>query len=357
MAWWVVFGHAIHLAGAPTWLSQKVTNILVQGDVAVNVFIILSGFVITHLLLTKHERYLPYITRRFFRVFPVYVFCLILALVSIEAYKFAYIELPYAEHASMRLERIMETNANFGWHLAAHLTMLHGVIPNNVMPYAGTSILAPAWSLSLEWQFYLLAPLLVGLMSRRLRSYIVVCMVLAFIYVVAKIFLDQYYQYSEFIAIALPFFVLGISSRLVLNHFNAWTAIGLLLMIFAASFKWKIESLIWLVWCFFMLNECGAFKEKQMQVISFFQRMIGGNSVLSALGTWSYSTYLVHIPVFSVCVHFLVGSQFLNEDPSRLNVQLAVLGAIVLLAPISWLMYKFIEKPGIRLGAKLAARF
>ncbi len=38
------------------------------------------------------------------------------------------------------------------------------MVPENVMPFAGTAFLGPAWSLSLEWQFYLVAPVLIGLL-------------------------------------------------------------------------------------------------------------------------------------------------------------------------------------------------
>lgn len=357
MAWWVVIGHAIHLAGTPEWLNHHISSILTRVDVAVNVFIILSGFVITHLLLTKNEKYPPYITRRFFRIFPVYLFCLLLALLTVESYKFAYIKLPFATQSSMRVERLLETDENFGWHLAAHLTLFHGAIPNTVLPYAGTSILAPAWSLSLEWQFYLIAPLLVGLMSSQIRAFIATCIGSALTYVVARNFLDDYYQYPSFIAIALPFFVLGIISRLILSHFNATTVTTLLFTFLATSLIWQVELLIWLLWCIFIASECGIIHKRGEPSVKLIQRLISSNSVLSALGTWSYSTYLVHIPVFGIFIHLSTGQQLFQLEASRLNVQFILIGAILLLVPISWLMYKYIEKPGIRLGTALAGRF
>ena len=49
---------------------------------AVLMFIIISGFVITHLLIEKREKYAPFITRRFLRLYPAYFFCLIAGIVS-----------------------------------------------------------------------------------------------------------------------------------------------------------------------------------------------------------------------------------------------------------------------------------
>jgi hypothetical protein len=35
----------------------------------------------------------------------------------------------------------------------AHLPMLHGVVPNNILPNAVAAFVAPTWSTSLEWQY------------------------------------------------------------------------------------------------------------------------------------------------------------------------------------------------------------
>ena len=38
--------------------------------------------------------------------------------------------------------------------------MLHGIVPETILPRSSIALLGPAWSISLEWQFYLVAPLL-----------------------------------------------------------------------------------------------------------------------------------------------------------------------------------------------------
>ena len=47
------------------------------GKAAVEGFIVLSGYVITQLILTKRESYRTFITRRFMRLFPVFFVCLL----------------------------------------------------------------------------------------------------------------------------------------------------------------------------------------------------------------------------------------------------------------------------------------
>ena len=50
---------------------------------------------------------------------------------------------------------------DWGLFIAAHLTMTHGLFPDGVLPDVWVGFLGAAWSLSTEWQFYLLA-LLIG---------------------------------------------------------------------------------------------------------------------------------------------------------------------------------------------------
>src|SRR5262249_40932758 len=45
-------------------------------------------------------------------------------------------------------------------HFLVHASMLHSAVPQWLLPNSSAAILIPAWSISLEWQFYLLVPLL-----------------------------------------------------------------------------------------------------------------------------------------------------------------------------------------------------
>ena len=57
LAWWVVLGHALQLSGTAAYLPGKVRMIASHGDWSVMLFMIISGFVIAHLLLAKKEDY------------------------------------------------------------------------------------------------------------------------------------------------------------------------------------------------------------------------------------------------------------------------------------------------------------
>lgn len=360
MAWWVVVGHAIHLAGAPAWMPEKLANLAVRGDSAVNVFIIVSGFVICHLLLTKDECYPQYVTRRFFRLTPVYAVCVAISIASASAYTFAYIDLPFAVEREMRLARIVETDENFLIHLAAHATMLHGAIPTNLLPFAGTTLLAPAWSLSLEWQFYLIAPLLIGLLRKNVGSYVVTAIICTTAYFISKRYVDHLFQYSSMLFLSFPFFLIGISTRLALQHMKKLGAIeafigAVVLLVIIA--RWKLEGAIWAMWCVFLCIESGLIKPASIfgQICAPIMNLVATNSAISSLGKWSYSTYLVHIPVFAIVVY--VAAEIVGYGRSQLAAQLGVLAAMAMLPAISYVLHAFVEQPGISLGSRIASRY
>src|SRR6185369_4221145 len=74
LALWVLLAHAIEL-GPFSHIAGHL-----RPQFAVDIFIILSGFVIFHLL-SQGEDYATFITRRFFRLFPVFAVCFLFALV------------------------------------------------------------------------------------------------------------------------------------------------------------------------------------------------------------------------------------------------------------------------------------
>ncbi|MBC4671612.1 acyltransferase [Klebsiella quasipneumoniae] len=82
MALWVVFGHS--LASLPAFSTRIPPTAL--NSYAVDVFIILSGFVIFFMLDNKKQVYSDYITQRFFRIFPIYIFAFFFKFTNFEFY-------------------------------------------------------------------------------------------------------------------------------------------------------------------------------------------------------------------------------------------------------------------------------
>lgn len=349
MAWWVVAGHAIKMAGPPDWLPRQAAALLLRADVAVNVFIIVSGFVITHLLVKQREPYGGYIWRRFLRIAPVYFFCLALAIATTSWYVEVFIDLPWENQAQIRMERLALTNQHFWAHLFAHLTLLHGLVPANVLEYSVSSFLAPAWSLSLEWQFYLVAPTLVWLMTRRLQIALLTAAGILALSIAARLGVDHLYQYPAMLLLSIQFFMVGIVSRLLLPllpSLKVRPEILLLALLAAVAYAHSLALAIWAVFLVFVLCESGLLAAGS-RLFAAVQYAAGTNPLIRNLGKFSYSTYLVHIPVFAIVAHYYGAWRGLD---TREETRAAIGIAIVVVLAISPLMYRCIEKPFMELG-------
>lgn len=146
----VVFSHIF-------FVNKNLAVKIFSGDLGVHVFFVISGFLITTLLLKERSRQnsislKKFYIRRFLRIFPVaYLFLLV----------------------------VLILNSIFELHITRNAFISSSLYIRN------TSILPSTdwqtghfWSLSVEEQFYLLFPFL---LTRNLRAYIVIVVVLIFI--------------------------------------------------------------------------------------------------------------------------------------------------------------------------------
>ena len=151
LSWIVVVVHVVWLAGYHGIIQGR------AGVYAVDGFIILSGFVITQLLVTKNEPYGIFIFRRFMRLFRPFIVCLAIALL-VRPFTFG--------TAPSELIREASENRYFWWHLGAHASLIHGLVPTAWLPQSQLAFLPPGWSISLEFQLYLVAPLVLWWLGR-----------------------------------------------------------------------------------------------------------------------------------------------------------------------------------------------
>jgi len=75
--------------------------------------------------------------------------------------------------------------------------------------------------------------------------------------------------------------------------------------------------------------------------------------IASRIGSVSYSTYLLHIPIFVVGLKIFITAFHLQRSPTTYAFAMVLLTPIVL--GVSWLAYRFVEKPGIRFGATVSS--
>jgi peptidoglycan/LPS O-acetylase OafA/YrhL len=153
LAIYVMLGHMAPFATMPAWLQRALSH----GGAAVDVFFILSGFVIIRSLERCAWRARPFLAARIVRIFPVFLVVFPTA-VLLDLLPDAFKIMPWVPPGSAAFGIWTQGWPTF-WvqEIALHVVMVHGLVPDWLLPDAWVSFLGAAWSLSTEWQFYVLA--------------------------------------------------------------------------------------------------------------------------------------------------------------------------------------------------------
>ncbi len=353
LAWIVVCSHIILLSGAVGHL-QLLKIFGKMGEWSVSVFIIISGFVITNLILTRKEKYPLYIARRFLRIYPVYLICLILGVVCFLSWGGGTsnsILLVDSRHFSDQANEIAEGRGL--WHILAHLSLFHGAIPNNILRESQYIFLAPAWSLSLEWQFYLIAPLVVaGFLNKKFALWVVLAVGMFFV-VYQKGYFGEFYLPSLIFG-AGPMFLVGIGTRFIIDKIKPLEAypiafvIGVVILGYWSTVLIPVAAWIALV-CYFLLSD-DALKNPDFYTKTI--RLMIDSPLAQAAGSRSYSVYILHWVVINFILH--ISLVILHQTDFWTIFLTTCLGSVGLTLLGSEILYRFVEKPSIALGKKLS---
>jgi peptidoglycan/LPS O-acetylase OafA/YrhL len=360
LAWAVMISHVVQTSDLyAKGLGPMLMN---AGHSAVLVFIIISGFVITHLVTERPEPYGPYLLRRFMRIFPLFAVTCIIGFFTNDLHALALSRVAWAadpgfsDNIAALYAGIAHSNhAFFPAHVLAHLTMLHGMISNALLPLSQYAFNSPAWSLSLEWQFYLLAPFAIMLAHWR-RAMIWAAVAIAVLETAYQFGLLGEFRLPSFLPGAAGYFVVGIASRLAyptiagtVRHPNI--ILALLIVLIPLLGRDAIPILVWaLVLAGLILNSSDADTASFARV---YQRCLGSRAA-TYFGSRSYSVYLCHLSVIAIC-----HSLWLGIFPVA-GRALTFLGVSAMAVPLTIiaaeLLYRGIEQPGIALGSWLARR-
>ena len=351
LAAWVAIGHGLQTAGyvIPT---NPLMRFLLAGGASVDVFIIISGFVITHLIETAREPYGKYIVRRGFRLYPVYLISCVFGFLIADSWSHLSTISPWSNvegwgaYSKNVVDSAQQLHINPFGHIAAHALMLHGVVPNEILPMAARTILPAAWSISLEWQFYLVAPLV--LFGLRSRGGIFWTALLGAMFYVAtsKGYLGQH-DFRSFIGSSIPFFAVGICSRLAFGwvsklECNPLTVATASCAVIIMLGKEVLPLFIWAVFYSYLVWQ-------RDDPISRLFRLLTKARPLLILGEASYSLYLIHRPI-QVVLAVLTISTIGSTQHGMLIMQMV---AVVIAIIVSIGLYFCVEKPFIRLGKHL----
>ncbi len=357
LAWIVVFAHIALYTAADVRVPLLKHTLGFGAHQAVSIFIIISGFVITNLLLERQEGYVAYLTRRFLRIYPLYFVCLCAGICATYLHFIAFAGHPWGAYVPQPDLLAAETRSlagnGFSWNLLAHLSLLHGAIPNGVLGVSEYTFLAPAWSLSLEWQFYLVAPLILVALGHRSGRILVSVAALAGYLAFTRGWLGEFFDPSFLPGAALQF-ATGIATRLVFSRLPRLDAYPAAAVILGLGFIGLSHDLLpfvfWLAFVAWMRTERGS-EDPGMAVERWFDRVFNSKPAIF-LGKRSYSTYLVHAPIINVVVYLCITRLALGMWQTFLCTLLAT-PLLTLLASV--LLYRYVEAPAIAFGKGLFA--
>jgi peptidoglycan/LPS O-acetylase OafA/YrhL len=325
------------------------------GFMAVLVFVIISGFVITHLLLTRNEPYPAYITRRALRIYPVYLVCVGAALLTMPLHSATFTVNPWGAGSpawqQMADEAASLAAHGYGPHLAAHLSLLHGVIPERMLGFAHYMFVGPAWSMSLEWQFYLVAPWILRCLGT-LRSRALLMLAAVAAYVAWRFWGHSDFVSPSFLPAAGPYFALGIATRLIYPRLPTLTSYPFVTVLLACAFALNSQALLpCLVWVAFVAWM--RLSDPADAPSAALDRMLQStldSRVARYLGERSYATYLVHQPILQTLTYLCAVRLALVQGSLFLAV--LVLAPVLILAA-SAILHRLVERPAMELGRRL----
>jgi peptidoglycan/LPS O-acetylase OafA/YrhL len=338
LAVYVMLSHMAPFALLPVWLASALSH----GGAAVDVFFILSGLVIVRSLERFDYRARPFLAARVARIFPVYLAMLALA-VAVQPLPDGFERMPWiAADSPARDIWSQGWPRNWAAEIAAHLTMTHGLLPNGLLPDAWVSFLGAAWSLSTEWQFYMLALLL----GRRAWFVLLGLAVAGMVWAAAT---PEPWHFSRaFLANKAGYFALGMLSAALVGVRNPPRPLagrGRFLFALAAVLAWAwwqggIAKLVPpLVWAACLAAEL---------------RPGWWSAVLRArpaqwFGGLSYSLYLANEPIQKL---FGVGLSALTDGDGRWFTVFWVPGAVGLPLLAAMALRRWIELPALAWGRR-----
>ena len=306
------------------------------GFIGVDIFFVISGYLISTIIFDSLERnsfsYIQFYSRRIKRIFPA------LILVMASCYALGWYVLFPDEYLEL------------GKHIAGGAGFISNIILWKESGYfdtaAETKPLLHLWSLGIEEQYYIFAPLIMAFVWRRRWSFLWVTVIIAVLSFAANIYYMYRYPTSSFYLPLPRFWELmagGILAYINLHkgHLlkaqkNAQSIIGVILIMLGMVLIDRQSAFPgW--WALF--PTLGAFFVISGGAKAWFNHKLLSNKILIWCGLISYPLYLWHWPLLSF-------ARIVEGGTPSFKIRIA---AITLSFVLAWLTYRLVEKP-IRLA-------
>jgi peptidoglycan/LPS O-acetylase OafA/YrhL len=341
--------------GWPVCPPGILSNILGMGWAGVDLFFVLSGFLITGILLDskgKSDYFRRFYLRRVFRIFPIYYTYLIL---------FFHI-VPLVAHATGRLASFSNGRTDEAWFLI--------YLSNWRDAYQQNGHLYHFWSLSIEEQFYIVWPLVIYLIPSRKLPY--VCLALATFSVVFRFLAGHAGVSPVFIFRGTPCRLDGLALGALLAcaarnpalqkrvaRLISWAwpvaAAGIVCLVIwvgpdahspaMSTFGYPSVAVVCCALILWSVEHSGT-----ERWVSQFLR----GHWLVQLGKYSYGAYVWH-PLFAGAIYGWEMAAHRKWGLAWSLLPIALLAGIATSFGVAWLSWRLIEKPCAHLKERLAA--
>ncbi len=313
----------------PAWL-REVFLLLLNGHFAVSAFIVLSGYCLQLALYQKGDGQLrdvrSFLYRRFWRILPPYYACLAISLVVCHFVTSRQTGMPWEQYLPVTWENTM-----------AHVLMIHNLSRDWMYKINGV-----LWSISIEFQLYLVFPALAGALWRwGARVVVPVLGVLVAVLLVTLPASEKLYPWYA------ALFGLGMAgARLALHPKKSppqgWLLAGAVVFLVAALWSTTVTKELVL-------------RDALMGVAVTLTLALGTQNPdhwwvrpfawrpMVFVGAFSYSLYLMHHPILQI---LYVSRPAWAGTPLRTFGYLLVVAVPVILV-LSWMFYRVFEKPFI----------
>jgi peptidoglycan/LPS O-acetylase OafA/YrhL len=338
-----------HLA---TVFDYFIIHLLPSGYLGVELFFTISGLIISYPFIGAHlqgERYpsmRKFYLRRVTRIEPPYF----LAMIG------CYLFIRVTGYVPEATQTFSSTSTSLEASLAASLVYMHWLFLGGF-----PKLNPPAWSLEVEVQFYLLAPILVLAILRLRRLLPVIVGILALI---AASIVARYVTESRFVLwheLPLTKFLYLFLTGMFVNVVtcgglvpqrippSAWDA-GFVIAAIILYVIDKCEASVLAAWaqvaCYVVLF-VGAFEG------AFFRRLLSSTWIFT-IGGMCYTIYLIHLPILETLTGIVMRtSGFTNFIPGLL---ISVVITLPILFAVSVAFFLLIEKPCMNPKWPLQAR-
>jgi peptidoglycan/LPS O-acetylase OafA/YrhL len=157
------------------------------GGLGVYFFFVLSGFLITYLLLAEKEKYgtisiKQFYARRILRIWPLYYLILILGFFILP--QFVSFKIGYLQNS-------------FEQHFYPNLILYLFILPNLAFSiYPAVPNIGQAWSIGVEEQFYIIWPIIIAKSKSVLKTLLIITTVLILTKVIV-LFMGYFFQDTE----------------------------------------------------------------------------------------------------------------------------------------------------------------